>query len=169
MVALHGPEGRLGLRRVPRNRRHFALVFAYFYDWLWNTLVTFIEFVFRGSMSAIGVEVVDVNPDRWSQTFRRLASHSSVIVMDVSAATAGLFYEADFIADLALTDRLVLIHNGGREASLAARWFVERLHPNGVPVPIVPYSIWRLQRLTADLATQFAPRMPTAPAAPFEP
>jgi hypothetical protein len=163
MVALHGPEGRLGLSRVPRDRRHFGAVLSYFYDWIWNNSVTFIEFVFRGSMLAHGVELVDSSADRWSQTFRRLASHSSVIVMDASAATTGLSYEADFIADLALTDRLVLLHDGGREARIAARQFVERLHPERVPVPIVPYSIWRLRRLTADLATQVARRVPVAP------
>ena len=162
MVALHGPEGRLGLSRV-RDSRHVFGIFVYFYEWMWNTLVTFIEFVFRGSMLAHGVELVDSNADRWSQTFRRLASHSSVIVMDASAATTGLSYEADFIADLALTDRLVLLHDGGREAQVATRRFVERLHPERVPVPIVPYSIWRLRRLTADLATQVARRVPPAP------
>jgi hypothetical protein len=157
MVALHGPEARLGLSRM-QDSGHFEGFFVPFYEWMWNTSVTFIQFVLRGTLLAHGVELVDVNADRWSQTFRRLASHSSVIIMDASVATAGLYYEADFIADLALADRLILLHNGRPAARVAAEQYVERLHPAGIAVPIVPYSIWRLRRLTADLDTLFASR-----------
>lgn len=71
--------------------------------------------------------------------------------MDVSSSTPGISYEAEFIIDLELAARLVLIHDETVSARVRAEQLVERLLAAGRNVPVVPYTVWRTCRLKRDL------------------
>jgi hypothetical protein len=94
-----------------------------------------------------GVQMVGkVDDDDWQSTFRRLAIQSRLIIMDVSASGSGLTYEAEYISDLELADRLILIHAAGSTADDT----IGRLHAHGVHPPVLLYNAWHL----GDFANQ---------------
>jgi hypothetical protein len=170
-VALHANEARLGLKPVASKRFVQALPMLGILGAVpiiaWDALVMLVEFVERQLFPASGLELVEVTDDRWQPTFRRLAYRARMIVMDGSAATSGVTYETEFIADLALGNRVVLLHRTTTRARTAAEGHAARLRAAGLSVPLVPYSIWRLHQLTADLGAVARVRMEgTEPAAP---
>jgi hypothetical protein len=116
---------------------------------LWNAGVRLVEVGLGWVFTLNGVALVDTKDDRWQSTFRGLALRSRVIVMDVSAAHRGLDYEAEFIADLDLVNRLILIQNVS--SRVTSEQHVERLRSGRSRIPIVRYRTWNLRRLTADL------------------
>lgn len=153
-VALHGREARAPFGK----RRLSPLIMIMGAVWwmsvvLWNVLMQLMEQVPAWNLKWHGVELVDTKDDGWRPTFRRLAFRSRFIVMDVSRSGAGLSYEADFIADLELASRLIVLHQGSASARAAAEAHVQRLRGLGLDVPIVGYRNWHLRQLTSDLQT----------------
>jgi ribosomal protein L37E len=93
-----------------------------------------------------GIDLIGkADDEQWHDTFRQAATRSRLIVLDVSVAGVGLSYEADYIQDMGLLARLVLVH---RDSSVDIS-MVERLRSGGVPC--ITYSVWRLYRFTEDL------------------
>jgi hypothetical protein len=161
-VALHADEELLALKPVQMGPILRAISYIPRLGLLvslplvvWNGSILLLQlvmvFVSRGMFRWHRLELVDVSDDRWRSRFRQLAFHSRLIVMDVSSTTAGVLYEAEFIADIELSGRLVLLHDGTPSARRAAEQQVERLQAAGVHVPVVAYGIWRLRRLTREL------------------
>jgi hypothetical protein len=169
-VALHASEELLGLRpvdpgpvlkaimRVPRLGLLVSLPLL-----VWNLSLLLLVLVLRLIFRWQRLELIDVQDDRWRAKFRQLALHSHLIVMDASARTAGVLYETEFIADLELSGRLILLHNRTPTARLAAERHVKRLQALNVSVPLVPYSIWNLSQLTSDLAAIACGRLSDSP------
>jgi hypothetical protein len=124
---------------------------------LWNLLVRLIGGTFsaveRSMFKVAHVALVDSLNDRWQATFRRLAYHSQFIVMDTSAASAGVVYEAEFLRDPDLARRLILIHDGTPTGLASTERQIKSLQPlnPGLTIPVIPYSDWRLHQLTARL------------------
>lgn len=124
---------------------------------LWNLSVLVIERLHQAAQRSIfrmnGVELVDSMDDRWKPTFRRLAYASRMIVMDISATSAGLAYEAEFLRDPGIARRLIFIHNGSMAGLRVADEIVMSLRSADpdLTVPVVHYSVWSLRRLTARL------------------
>jgi hypothetical protein len=95
-----------------------------------------------------GIKLVGkVEDETWQSIFRGLAIHSRLIVMDVSSSGSGLTYEADFIADLWLADRLILIHAVGSAPNETLRHLQER----GLSAPVLSYRTWRLGQFARQL------------------
>jgi hypothetical protein len=95
-----------------------------------------------------GVTLVGkVDDERWHSTFRGLALHSRLIVMDVSRSGTGLAYEADYISDLGLSDRLILVHEEGSTPDDTLGHFREK----GITPPVVSYESWRLGQFAQEL------------------
>jgi hypothetical protein len=67
--------------------------------------------------------------------------------MDVSASGSGLTYEAEYISDLELADRLIIIHAAGSAVDAT----IERLQAHGIHPPVVLYQPWRLRRFAKEL------------------
>jgi hypothetical protein len=113
---------------------------------LYNVLVIIANLFVR--FRRRGVEVVgDIDDESWRTTFRQLASKSKLIVMDASTAARGVAYEADYLESVGLVTRLVIIH----EASMHVAVSVEHLRHEYPTISVIPYSKWRLNRLTSDL------------------
>lgn len=157
-VALHASEARVQVRRANldffdrSSRSSYGFNVIMWLMILWNAWLWVAEVSKGWYLRWCGIILVDAPGDAWPSTFRRLAAHSSVIVMDVSAATAGLAYEAQFIADLSLTDRLIFLLN--RSSSLdnvPAIPQVQELYSTGLTIPVVRYRIGWLHRLTREL------------------
>jgi hypothetical protein len=111
-----------------------------------NVLLAIIDAIWR--LRRRGVRLVGkVEDATWQATFRGLALHSRLIVMDVSASGAGLAYESDYIADLGLMDRLILIQAAGSPSGDARRHFAEK----GAHVPLLLYRTWRLGAFAREL------------------
>src|SRR5262245_51783647 len=91
-VALHAREEFLGLKlvergpvltfitRIPRVGLLVSLPLL-----VWNSSIFLIALSQRAMFRWYGVKLVDVQDDRWRSTFRQLAFHSHLIVMDASA------------------------------------------------------------------------------------
>src|SRR4051812_3863380 len=95
-----------------------------------------------------GVQLVGkVEDATWQATFRGLALHAQLIVMDVSASGSGLVYETDYIADLGLADRLILIQTAESPSEDTRRHLAEK----GVNVPLLVYRTWRLGEFAREL------------------
>ncbi len=127
-----------------------------------NFFAWFIEAIING-LRRRGIELIgEVDDAHWHDTFRQAATRSCLIVLDVSGAGFGLSYETDFLRDMGLLTRLVLVQrvsiqsNGDSSADNA---IVERLSSGGVDVPCIRYSVWRLGQLTKDLRATAAPFM----------
>ena len=118
------------------------------YRWMFElNLYAWIIEKIRG-FRRLGVDLRgEVNDDSWSTTFRQLTARSCVIVMDVSVPGVGLAYEADYIRDMGFVGRLVLVHHGSSQPNAIAESFSH----DGIDVPCVRYSVWRLRRFTKDL------------------
>jgi hypothetical protein len=164
-VAFHSGEIRLGwfgpwspnafvrlLEYIPRIGFLVSLPIV-----LWNLFVLVVERVHQAVQRSIfkldHVHLVDSQDDRWKPTFRRLAYHSQLIVMDLSMATAGVEYEAEFLSEPGLARRLIVIHDGTPAGIRAAEQHIDSLRAAhlDLTVPVVPYDVWHLRRLTARL------------------
>jgi hypothetical protein len=140
-VALHDREARAPFGRIKYRFLTTRLVGVVPIA-IWNLSMRAIEAFSGWRLERHGVELVDARNDGWQPTFRRLALRSRLIVMDTSASAAGLAYEAGFISDLGLANRLLLLHDASRAPE-------SLLLPEGLHV--VNYRMWALRRLTADL------------------
>jgi hypothetical protein len=172
-VAFHAGELRLGWFRVVGNPRVIRVIEFIPYVSLivtvplliWNLFVLVSELGTRVIERAIfrlnRIELVDSKDDRWQPTFRRLAFHSRLIVMDISMASGGVEYEAVFLRDPHLAKRLILIHNEDPSAIKTAEQHLAslRIADPDLTIPLVPYEAGDLRRLTQTLGELAACRM----------
>ena len=151
-VALHAGEARspIGQVRIRERENTVGVVMLS----AWNKLVMLIEWALGSIFTWEGVELVDTDNASWQSTFRELAFRSRWIVMDVSAPNDGLDYEAEFIADMDLADRLILLHNPSLAPHVNAEQHVDRLRSGRARIPIITYNTWRLRDLTKRLEQQ---------------
>ena len=148
--------GLCGIRRAAITQEHLAdaRMAANLMLSAWNKLVMLIEWALGSIFTWEGVELVDTDNASWQSTFRELAFRSRWIVMDVSAPNDGLDYEAEFIADMDLADRLILLYNPSLAPHVNAEQHVDRLRSGRARIPIITYNTWRLRDLTKRLEQQ---------------
>ena len=105
----------------------------------------------RRELRSLDIELIDVVDERWRDQFHRLAFRSALIVVDVSASSAGVRYETEFVRDLGLANRMVVVHNGSSNAMTSLMVEAGHLQSLGLTIPIVHYQWWALRRMTKEI------------------
>jgi hypothetical protein len=121
---------------------------------LWRSTVWVIERLYRAVGRSVfklnHIVIIDSFDDSWQSTFHRLAYHSKVIVMDLSAASSGVDYETEFLRAPDLASRMVVIHDGHPTALRTAEQHVNSLALFESPSHDTDHSLQHLEPSSVD-------------------